>query len=114
MSPRMMACPECSEHVFVRSESCPHCGGLIRGEGGKLLKTAGAAMLGLALTACSSSDEKGDTADTGDGPQPDYGVPDSGYVMPGDTGDQPEYGVPDTKHIEKKVDEADKLTKKKD
>ena len=112
MSPKMMACPECSEHVFARSESCPHCGGLIRGEGGKILKTAGAAMLGLALTACSGADDKTDTGDSGD-PQPDYGVPDTGYVVPGDSGDQPEYGVPDTRHIEKQEAEA-KATQKKD
>jgi len=52
-------------------------------------------MLGLAMTACSSSD-KDDTGDTGDGPQPDYGVADSGYYEPGDSGDQPEYGVAST------------------
>ena len=43
-------------------------------------------MLGLSMTACS-----GGEGDTGDGPQPAYGVVDTG-----DTGDQPEYGVPDT------------------
>lgn len=99
MSPQMMACPVCAQHVYTRSESCPHCGGLIRGESGALLKTAGAALLGLALTACSSSSDGDDTGETAV-PQPDYGVADSGYYYnPGDSGDQPEYGVPDTKHL---------------
>ena len=94
MSPRMTACPSCSTHVFSSSEACPHCGGLIRGEGGKLLRTAGAAMLGLAMTGCSSGDSKDDTGDTG--VQAEYGVADSGYYQPGDTGDQPDYGVAST------------------
>jgi len=73
---------------------------LIRGDGGVLLKTAGAAMLGLALTACGGGDsDKGDTQETGEtGMQADYGVADSGYV-PGDSGDQPEYGVPSTNQV---------------
>ena len=96
MSPRMAACPSCSEHVFASSNSCPHCGNLIRGEGGKILKTAGAAMLGLALTGCSGGD-KDDTGDSGYAPQPDYGVADTGDYDPGDSGNQPEYGVPATK-----------------
>jgi hypothetical protein len=80
MSPRMLACPSCSNHVLVSSTECPHCGASVSGGGGKLLVTAGAAMLGLTLgVGC-------------DQPQPDYGVPDTG-----DTGmNQPEYGVPDT------------------
>jgi hypothetical protein len=96
MSPRMAACPNCAEHVFSTSTTCPHCDGLIRGEGGRILKTAGAAMLGLVLTGCSGGD-KDDTGDTGNAPQPDYGVADSGYYEPGDSGQQPEYGVPATK-----------------
>ena len=43
-------------------------------------------MLGLSMTACS-----GGGGDTGDGPQPDYGAPDTG-----ETGGQADYGVPDT------------------
>ena len=62
------------------------------------MKTTSAALLGLALTACSSSPDPDDTGDTY-APQPDYGVADSGYYYPGDSGDQPEYGVPDTKHL---------------
>ena len=101
MAPQMTACPSCSQHVYTRSESCPHCGALIRGEGGSFRKSASAALLGLALTACSSSSEPDDTGDTY-APQPDYGVADSGYYYSGDTGDQPEYGVPDTKHLSAK------------
>ena len=101
MAPQMMACPACSQHVYTRSGSCPHCGGLFRGEGSTLRKTTSAALLGLAITACSGSSEPDDTGDTSV-PQPDYGVADSGYYYSGDTGDQPEYGVPDTKHLRAK------------
>jgi hypothetical protein len=94
MSPRMTACPNCAEHVFSSSTTCPHCDGLIRGDGGRILKTAGAAMLGLALTGCSGGDDKGDT---GEGPQPAYGVVDTGDTAPEDSGDQPDYGVPATR-----------------
>ena len=93
MSPRMTACPTCAEHVFSTSTTCPHCDGLIRGDGGRILKTAGAAMLGLALTGCSG----GDKDDTGEGPQPAYGVVDTGDYQPEDSGDQPDYGVPATR-----------------
>ncbi len=108
MAPQMTVCPSCSQHVYTRSEACPHCGGLIRKEGSTLLKTTSAALLGLALTACSSSPDPDDTGDTY-APQPDYGVADSGYYYPGDSGDQPEYGVPDTKHLSaESIPEADK------
>jgi hypothetical protein len=78
---------------------------VVAGSGGQLLKTAGAALLGLSMTACNGGGDDtgnqqpeygvadtGDTADTADtadtGNQADYGVPDTGY--------QAEYGVPDT------------------
>jgi hypothetical protein len=89
---------------------------VVAGSGGQLLKTAGAALLGLSMTACNGGgDDTGnqqpeygvadtsDTADTADtGNQADYGVPDTGYQaeygVP-DTGEpqpDPDYGVPDT------------------
>ena len=85
MAPVMMACPSCSNHVLSNAERCPTCGGLIRGEGGRLLKSAGAAMLGLALSGCSDSDGSKDTADTSYYPQPAYGVVDTGMRETGDT-----------------------------
>jgi len=90
----MTACPSCSAHVFSNPVACPHCGGLIRGEGSKLLKTAGAAMLGLAMTGCSSGDKDDTGGETG--PQPAYGVVDTGYDQPGDSGDQPDDGFAST------------------
>ena len=72
MSPRMLACPACSHHVLVSSTECPHCGASISSGGGKLLMTAGAAMLGLTLGAGC------------DKPQPDYGVPDTGTYTDND------------------------------
>ncbi|MEE2751657.1 MAG: MopE-related protein [Myxococcota bacterium] len=109
MSPRLAACHSCDRHVMLSATECPHCGAAIAGGSGKLLRTAGAALLGLSMTACGGNSDTGDTggqaeygvpdtadtgdsgADTGDsGNQADYGVPDTGYP------DQPEYGVPDT------------------
>ena len=84
MAPVMMACPSCSNHVLSNAERCPTCGGLIRGEAGGLLKSAGAAMLGLALSGCSDSDGSKDTADTFYA-QPAYGVVDTGMTETGDT-----------------------------
>ena len=82
MSPRLVVCPKCQRHTLVSAQECSHCGSVVAGSGGQLLKTAGAALLGLSMTACNGGGD-----DTGD-PQPEYGVP--------DTGNQAEYGVPDT------------------
>ncbi|MEE2751655.1 MAG: putative metal-binding motif-containing protein [Myxococcota bacterium] len=100
MSPRMLACPRCANHVLVSSNECPHCGAVVSGGGGRLLKTAGAAMLGLTLSAGCDQPQPDygipDTGDTGEA-QPDYGVPDTGETGIGeDTGPSDLYGVPDT------------------
>jgi hypothetical protein len=58
---------------------------VVAGSGGQLLKTAGAALLGLSMTACNGGGD-----DTGN-QQPEYGVADTS-----DTGNQADYGVPDT------------------
>ncbi len=90
MSPRLAACPSCERHVLVSATECPHCGTAIAGGPGKLLKTAGAALLGLSMTAC------GGNSDTGG--QAEYGVPDTADTGgdTGDSGNQADYGVPDT------------------
>ena len=101
MSPRMLACPRCANHVLISSSECPHCGAVVSGSSGRLLMTAGAAMLGLTLaTGCDRDQPQPDygvpdTADTG-GDQPDYGVPDTGEPRGEDTGPSDLYGVPDT------------------
>ena len=93
MSPRLAACPSCERHVLVSATECPHCQTSIAGGGGKLLKTAGAALLGLTMSACNGGGD--DTGDTN--AQPDYGVPDTADTgHTGDTGNQADYGVPDT------------------
>ena len=89
MSPRLVVCPKCQRHTLVSAQECSHCGSVVAGSGGQLLKTAGAALLGLSMTACNGGDD-----DTGDQPQPAYGVIDTSDTA--DTGNQADYGVPDT------------------
>jgi hypothetical protein len=91
MSPRLVVCPKCQRHTLVSAQECSHCGSVVAGSGGQLLKTAGAALLGLSMTACNGGGD-----DTGD-PQPEYGVADtSDTADTADTGNQADYGVPDT------------------
>ena len=102
MSPRLVVCPKCQRHTLVSAQECSHCGSVVAGSGGQLLKTAGAALLGLSMTAC---DGGGD--DTGGQTQPAYGVVDTSdtgdtgdtadTADTADTGNQADYGVPDTR-----------------
>ncbi|MCR9164251.1 MAG: hypothetical protein ACE37F_24645 [Nannocystaceae bacterium] len=58
----LVACPSCSVYVRGNERSCPHCGHQLRDEGGLVSRTAGAVLMGLALTACPAADD-GDSGD---------------------------------------------------
>jgi hypothetical protein len=68
MSPKLIACPNCAAHMFAHAKCCPNCSTCARGT---LKKTAGAALLGLALAGGTGCDDGNDPDDFA---QPDYGV----------------------------------------
>lgn len=55
--PRFIPCPSCEQHVKLTESACPHCGGKLRDGTGAVLKTATAAVLGLAAATASCGDE---------------------------------------------------------
>ena len=78
MSDSLIPCPSCGVHVFADSCRCPDCGGTVKTCSGVVARSAVAAAMGLALTACS-----GDTADKGNDSgniSMDYGVAESGWM----------------------------------
>src|SRR5262249_39828454 len=82
MPSKLVACPSCEQHVREVEAACPHCGAALRDSAGRLVRSASAALLGLAAvaTACGPTVEGPDTASattsgqSGSGePLPEYG-----------------------------------------
>jgi hypothetical protein len=118
--PRLVACPGCSVHVKLEEGTCPACGRTLRDEQGRVSRTAGAVLMGLALVACGDKDDTdggdssgsgSETSDTGTGETGETGEgtgtsgTSDGTDATGDaTGNatmstdagEAEYGVPDT------------------
>jgi hypothetical protein len=59
--------------MFSHGKKCPNCGELNPSHSGKIQRTAGAALLGLALTAAVPGCDGPDSV-TDDMPQPEYGI----------------------------------------
>lgn len=79
--------------------NCPHCGVRIRNEGGVVLRTAGAVLMGLSLTACPAEDDGDDTgASTAPGSTSAAGSTsaDDTTGEPGTTAFASDYGGPAT------------------
>jgi hypothetical protein len=47
--------------VRASESTCPQCGGVLRNERGAVVRTAGAVLMGLSLTACPADDDNDDT-----------------------------------------------------
>ncbi|MCB9761033.1 MAG: putative metal-binding motif-containing protein [Alphaproteobacteria bacterium] len=67
-------CSSCGCHVQASACVCPHCDATLRVCGRGRAGSTAAALMGLALVACS--DKEPDTGNM----QMDYGVPDTGYL----------------------------------
>lgn len=96
--PRLVACPHCQSHAISTESRCPHCGGALKSNHGRLAATAAAALLGLAPVACDKGTPTAPPTDSGGVAEPEYGVPDTsepGVDEPDPVG-EPEYGVPVT------------------
>jgi hypothetical protein len=70
--PRLIACPSCSVHSKSDEAVCPHCGAPMRDGQGAVGRTAGAVLMGLAITACPGDDGGSGSTTT---VEPEYGVP---------------------------------------
>ena len=73
MSPILLACPHCATHMFAHGKKCPNCGRANPALGGQIQRTAGAALLGLALSAVVPGCNDGNNL-SDDLTQPEYGV----------------------------------------
>ncbi|MGH1348598.1 MAG: hypothetical protein ACRBN8_44050 [Nannocystales bacterium] len=58
---KLVACPSCSTYVRADESACPHCESRVRNELGTVVRTAGAMLMGLSLTACPADDDSDDT-----------------------------------------------------
>lgn len=99
---KLVVCPRCSAHVFASESSCPHCGAARTGPKATARQSGVAAIvLGLALSGCGADDASddnattastesattnasstGDTAITGQIPDPDSGPQTAAYGTP--------------------------------
>lgn len=90
----LVACPSCACHVTRTESVCPHCGlDISKTEGGSVVRTASAVVLGLAVAAAAGSQ----LAACGDDVQSDYGagasVPEGGGGASGTAGGGGEGGA---------------------
>ena len=53
--PPLIACPSCESHAKVSEDLCPHCGAPLRDGGGRVLRSATAAVLGLVAVTSTTS-----------------------------------------------------------
>lgn len=58
---KLVACPSCSAYVRANESTCPLCDARLRNERGVVIRTAGAVLMGLSLTACPADDDTNDT-----------------------------------------------------
>lgn len=66
--PPLVACPKCEQHAKVSEDVCPHCGAALRDMRGRILRTATAAVLGLAATTASCKKANEPVAEYGPAP----------------------------------------------
>ena len=103
---KLVACPSCSTYIRADEPACPQCGSRVRNELGTVVRTAGAMLMGLSLTACPADDDTDDTGassatmTTGSSGSTDPTVTSTGSDMSGTTldpstgpGAEPAYGV---------------------
>ncbi len=57
----LLACPSCSVHVRGTERTCPQCNSRLRNDRGAVVRTTGAVLMGLALTACPAEDDGDDS-----------------------------------------------------
>lgn len=111
--PPLVACPKCEQHAKVSEDACPHCGAALRDTRGCILRTATAAVLGLAATTASCKKANEPVAEYGPAPtmtQPDepateYGPPPTVDDDPGPDPSASAAADPDSPPADEPVDE---------
>ena len=88
--PGLIACSHCSQHVLSSETACPHCGAVVRDGAGRVGRTAGALLMGLALAGCGDKSSDDDDTMTSVG-EPEYGVGATESY-----GSEADYGVAET------------------